>query len=85
MGIVSAKGRGGMGIVDYEDIIQTAASINPDNSGGALAGINTAILTRTGGSEGIGFSVPANLARHVMERLITDGKVSGADCGGIAW
>jgi len=81
MGIVNAKGRGGMGIVKYEDIIQTDASINPGNSGGALvdvegpAGIKTAILTRTGG---IGFAVPANLARDVMERLITDGKVGVA-------
>ena len=82
MGIVSAKGRGGIGIVDYEDFIQTDASINPGNSGGALVdvegrliGINTAILTRTGGSQGIGFAVPVNLARDVMERLITDGKV----------
>ena len=82
MGIVSAKSRGGIGIVDYEDFFQTDASINPGNSGGALVdvegrliGINTAILTRTGGSQGIGFAVPANLARDVMERLITDGKV----------
>jgi serine protease Do len=82
-GIVSAKGRGGMGIVDYEDFIQTDASINPGNSGGALVdaegrliGINTAILSRTGGNLGIGFAVPINLARYVMERLITEGKVS---------
>ena len=82
-GIVSAKGRGGMGIVDYEDFIQTDASINPGNSGGALVdaggrlvGINTAILSRTGGNQGVGFAVPANLARFVMERLIADGKVT---------
>jgi len=82
-GIVSGKGRGGMGIVDYEDFIQTDASINPGNSGGALVdaegrlvGINTAILSRSGGNQGVGFAVPINLARYVMERLITDGKVS---------
>jgi len=82
LGIVSAKGRGGMGIVDYEDFIQTDASINPGNSGGALVdiegrlvGINTAILSRSGGNQGIGFAVPVNLARYVMERIITDGKV----------
>ncbi len=83
MGIVSAKGRGGMGIVDYEDFIQTDASINPGNSGGALVdaegrlvGINTAILSGSGGNQGIGFAVPINLARYVMERILTDGKVS---------
>ncbi len=83
MGIVSAKGRAGMGIVDYEDFIQTDASVNPGNSGGALidaggrlVGINTAILSRTGGNQGVGFAVPVNLARNVMERLIADGKVT---------
>jgi len=85
MGIVSAKGRGGMGIVDYEDFIQTDASINPGNSGGALVdvagrlvGINQSIISGSprGGNVGIGFSVPINLARYVMERLITDGKVT---------
>ena len=82
-GIVSGKGRAGMGIVDYEDFIQTDASINPGNSGGALVdaegrlvGINTAILSRSGGNQGVGFAVPINLARYVMERLITDGKVT---------
>jgi len=82
MGIVSAKGRGGMGIVDYEDFIQTDASINPGNSGGALVdalgrlvGINQSIISRSGGSQGIGFSVPINLARYVMECLVTEGKV----------
>ena len=82
MGIVSAKGRGGMGIVDYEDFIQTDASINPGNSGGALVdamgrlvGINQSIISRSGGSQGIGFSIPINLARYVMECLITEGKV----------
>ncbi len=83
LGIVSATGRGGMGIVDYEDFIQTDASINPGNSGGALVdaegrlvGINTAILSRTGGNQGIGFAVPINLARSIMERIVKDGKVT---------
>ena len=82
MGIVSAKDRSGVGIVDYEDFIQTDASINPGNSGGALVdidgrlvGINTAILSRTGGNQGIGFAVPVNLARYVMERIVSEGKV----------
>ena len=88
MGIVSAKGRGGMGIVDYEDFIQTDASINPGNSGGALVdaagrlvGINSAILSRSGGNQGIGFAVPINLARTVMERLVVDGKVTRGQLG----
>jgi serine protease Do len=83
MGIVSAIGRGGTGITDYENFIQTDASINPGNSGGALVdtegrliGVNTAIFSRTGGNQGIGFAVPANLARTVMESLIKSGKVS---------
>jgi serine protease Do len=83
MGIVSAKGRGGMGIVDYEDFIQTDASINPGNSGGALVdgagrlvGINSAILSKSGGSQGIGFAIPINLAQSVMKRLVTEGRVS---------
>src|SRR5256885_5215433 len=70
MGIVSAVGRGGFGIVDYEDFIQTDASINPGNSGGALVdvegrlvGVNTAIVSGTGGNMGIGFAVPINMAR----------------------
>lgn len=82
-GIVSAKDRGGIGITNYEDFIQTDASINPGNSGGALVdaegrllGINTAILSRTGGNQGIGFAVPVNLARYVMERIVVDGKVT---------
>src|SRR4051812_13865963 len=82
MGIASAVGRGGFGITDYEDFVQTDASINPGNSGGALVdaggrlvGINTAIISRTGGSLGIGFAVPVNLARGVMERIIKEGKV----------
>jgi serine protease Do len=88
MGIVSAKGRGGMGIVDYEDFLQTDASINPGNSGGALVdaagrlvGINTAILSRTGGNQGVGFAVPANLARFVLERIVDGGKVNRGHLG----
>ncbi len=82
-GIVSAKGRGDIGIVDYEDFIQTDAPINPGNSGGAhvdlegrLVGINQSIASPVRASAGIGFAVPINLARFVMERLITDGKVT---------
>ncbi len=82
MGIVSAVGRANVGIADYEDFIQTDAAINPGNSGGALVnsrgeliGINTAIFTRSGGYMGIGFAVPANMARKVMDSLISKGKV----------
>jgi serine protease Do len=82
MGIVSAKGRADMGIVAYEDFIQTDAAINPGNSGGALinlrgelVGINTAILSRTGGYQGIGFAIPSAMARPIMESLISRGKV----------
>ena len=82
MGIVSATGRAHMGL-DYEDFIQTDAAINPGNSGGALVdaegrliGINTAILSRSGGNQGIGFAIPTNLARDVMENLVKDGKVT---------
>ncbi|MGB7747736.1 MAG: DegQ family serine endoprotease [Verrucomicrobiia bacterium] len=82
-GIVSAKNRGNMGIEDYEDFIQTDAAINPGNSGGALVdiegrliGINTAILSRSGGNQGVGFAVPSNLVRAVMESLIQNGHVT---------
>src|SRR5213075_330203 len=82
-GIVSATGRANMGFADYEDFIQTDAAINPGNSGGALintrgelVGINTAIFSRSGGYMGIGFAVPANMARQVMESLIKTGKVT---------
>ena len=83
MGIVSATGRGGLGIENYEDFIQTDASINPGNSGGAmidlrgnLIGINTAILAGDGGgNQGIGFAIPINLARPVMEQIVAHGKV----------
>jgi serine protease Do len=82
-GIVSAKERGGMGIEGYEDFIQTDAAINPGNSGGALVdidgrliGINTAILSRSGGSQGVGFAIPADMARNVMQSLIAYGHVT---------
>jgi serine protease Do len=83
MGIVSAVGRANVGIADYEDFIQTDAAINPGNSGGPLVnvkgelvGINTAIFSRTGGYQGIGFAVPSNMAQSVMTQLINDGKVT---------
>jgi serine protease Do len=82
MGIISATGRGNLGIEDYEDFIQTDAAINPGNSGGALInasgqliGINTAILSHAGGNQGVGFAVPANLAHSVMTQLLKNGKV----------
>jgi serine protease Do len=82
MGIVSATGRATLGL-DYEDFIQTDAAINPGNSGGALidtagrlVGLNTAILSRSGGNQGIGFAIPSNLARTVMTSLVKDGKVT---------
>ena len=81
-GIISATGRGGLGIEDYEDFIQTDAAINPGNSGGALidaqgrvVGINTAILSRTGGFQGVGFAIPIELAHAIMDTLIQHGKV----------
>jgi serine protease Do len=83
MGIISALGRGGFGINNYENFIQTDAAINPGNSGGALVdaegrlvGINTWIISRSGGSQGLGFAVPINMARYAMERLISEGKVT---------
>ena len=83
MGIVSAKGRASVGIEDYEDFIQTDAAINPGNSGGALVdlhgdlvGINTAILSRSGGYQGVGFAIPSNMAKPIMDALVKDGKVS---------
>src|SRR5580700_683042 len=84
MGIVSAKGRGNLGIEDYEDFIQTDAPINPGNSGGALVndrgelvGINTAILSHgSGGNEGIGFAIPVNLARSILGQILDHGKVT---------
>jgi serine protease Do len=82
MGIISAVGRANVGIADYEDFIQTDAAINPGNSGGAminargeLIGINTAILSRTGGYQGIGFAVPSIMARQVIDSLVKYKKV----------
>src|SRR5207237_3074877 len=84
----SATGRGGLGIEDYEDFIQTDASINPGNSGGALIntrgeliGINTAILSRSGGNQGVGFAVPVDLVRHVITQLKEKGTVTRARLG----
>jgi serine protease Do len=85
MGIISATQRSGLGLEDYEDFIQTDAAINPGNSGGALInvhgdliGINTAILTgeEGGGNEGVGFAIPINMARGIMDQLVKNGKVS---------
>ncbi|MGC1456565.1 MAG: DegQ family serine endoprotease [Nitrospirota bacterium] len=82
MGVISAVGRANVGIADYEDFIQTDAAINPGNSGGALInargeliGINTAILSRTGGYQGIGFAVPSSMAKQVMDSLLKYKKV----------
>ena len=82
MGIISATGRSHLGLNAYEDFIQTDAAINPGNSGGALVnaegalvGINTAIFSRSGGSQGIGFAIPANLARNILDALVTQGRV----------
>jgi len=87
-GIVSALGRSGLGIEGYEDFIQTDASINPGNSGGPLVnlqgqmvGINTAILAPGGGNIGIGFAVPINMARRVMDQLIRYGQVKRGRIG----
>jgi serine protease Do len=81
-GIVSAKGRSNLNLADYEDFIQTDAAINPGNSGGALVntrgqlvGINTAIVSRSGGYQGVGFAIPVNMARNVMDQLVKNGKV----------
>ncbi len=81
-GIVSATGRKGLGLNTYENFIQTDAAINPGNSGGALinprgelVGISTAIFSRTGGSQGIGFVIPVNLAKKVMNDIIKQGEV----------
>lgn len=83
MGIVSATGRGGFGIEDIEDFIQTDAAVNPGNSGGALVnvhgeliGINTAIISGSGGNQGIGFAIPVNLARSMVEQIVKTGGVA---------
>ncbi len=88
MGIVSAVGRGNLGIEDYEDFIQTDAAINPGNSGGALInangqliGINTALLSGAGGFQGVGFAIPINMARDVMDRILKSGRVVRAWIG----
>lgn len=82
LGIISALGRGSVGITEYEDFIQTDAAINPGNSGGALVnmkgeliGINTAIFSRTGGSEGVGFAIAVSIAKDIAASLIETGKV----------
>ena len=83
MGIVSALGRSRLGINTFENFIQTDAAINPGNSGGALVdvsgnliGINTAIYSKTGGSQGIGFTIPVSIAKNVMEEIIKAGDVT---------
>ncbi len=87
-GIVSAKGRSTVGIADYEDFIQTDAAINPGNSGGPLInldgeaiGINTAIFSQSGGSVGIGFAIPINMAKNIKDQLVTQGKVTRGQLG----
>ncbi len=82
MGIVSATGRAQIGMMDIENFIQTDASINPGNSGGALIdaqgrliGINTMIMSRSGGNQGIGFAIPVNMARSVMDQMVEYGDV----------
>jgi serine protease Do len=90
VGIVSAKGRANLNISDYEDFIQTDAAINPGNSGGPLVnlrgevvGINTAIASRTGGYMGIGFAIPSNMARSVIEAILQEGKVERGRIGAL--
>jgi len=87
-GIVSAKGRSTVGIADYEDFIQTDAAINPGNSGGPLIdlegeaiGINTAIFSSSGGSVGIGFAIPINMAKSIKDQLMKGGKVTRGQLG----
>jgi len=87
-GIISARGRADVGIVDYADFIQTDAAINPGNSGGPLlnmrgevVGVNTAILSRTGGSNGVGFAIPVNMVKHVSGQLREHGAVSRGHLG----
>ena len=87
-GIVSALGRTGLGIENYENFIQTDASINPGNSGGALGnmagqlvGMNTAILSQSGGNVGVGFAIPVNMVRTIAQELINHGKVTRGELG----
>jgi serine protease Do len=88
VGVVSAKGRADVGVADLEDFIQTDAAINPGNSGGPLInldgkviGINTAIFSRSGGYQGIGFAIPSNMASTIMESLLRTGRVVRSDLG----
>ncbi|HUD02190.1 MAG TPA: Do family serine endopeptidase, partial [Rhabdochlamydiaceae bacterium] len=88
VGVVSAKGRQGLKISDLEDFIQTDAAINPGNSGGPLLdlngkviGINTAIVSRSGGYMGIGFAIPSYMAKNVMDQIITNGSVTRGSLG----
>jgi S1-C subfamily serine protease len=90
-GIVSATGRSRLGLSTFENFIQTDAAINPGNSGGALVdvdgnlvGINTAIYSESGGSQGIGFAIPVSVARHVMEQIIAHGRVERGWMGIVA-
>ncbi|MBU1702220.1 MAG: DegQ family serine endoprotease [Candidatus Eisenbacteria bacterium] len=87
-GIISAKGRSNLRLASYEDFIQTDAAINPGNSGGAMInldgqviGINTAIASRNGGYQGIGFAIPINMARQVMDSILTHGRVIRGQLG----
>jgi serine protease Do len=89
-GIVSATGRANVGIVDYEDFIQTDAAINPGNSGGPLVnllgevvGINTAIASRSGGNTGVGFAIPSNMVRRIMDDIRDDGLVQRGWLGAV--
>ena len=83
VGVISATGRANVGVAQYEDMIQTDAAINPGNSGGPLVnirgeiiGINTAIFTRSGGYQGIGFAIPVNMVKTIMKDLVEKGKVT---------
>jgi serine protease Do len=87
-GIISGKGRANVGVAEFEDFLQTDAAINPGNSGGALVnlkgeliGINTAIASRTGGFQGIGFAIPSSMAHEIMALLLKNGKVSRGQLG----
>jgi serine protease Do len=87
-GILTAKGRANVGIVDDEDFLQTDAAVNPGNSGGPLLnldgeviGINTAIATRSGGFQGIGFAIPSRMVREILEHLLREGRVSRGQLG----
>ncbi|MFQ5599199.1 MAG: Do family serine endopeptidase [Candidatus Krumholzibacteriia bacterium] len=87
-GIISAKGRGNVGLADYEEFLQTDAAINPGNSGGPLVnlrgeviGINTAIATRNGGFQGVSFAIPINFARNIIDMLLAEGRVTRAWLG----